>query len=62
MKKVSIQGIKGSFHEDAARRYFDDEVEIVECKSFRSVCEQIDDDKVDDAYESDDSEDYWGDI
>jgi prephenate dehydratase len=47
VKKVSIQGIKGSFHEDAARRYFDDEVEIVECKSFRSVCEQIDEDKVD---------------
>lgn len=47
MKKVSIQGIKGSFHEDAARKYFSDEVEIVECKSFRSVCELIDQDKVD---------------
>ena len=47
MKKVSIQGIKGSFHEDAARRYFNNEVEIVECKSFRKVCEQIDEDKVD---------------
>ena len=47
MKKVSIQGIKGSFHEDAARNYFSDEVEIVECKSFRSVCELIDADKVD---------------
>ncbi len=47
MKKVSIQGIKGSFHEDAARNYFDDEIEIVECKSFRSVCESIDRDEVD---------------
>lgn len=47
MKKVSIQGIKGSFHEDAARRYFDDEIEIAECKSFRKVCELIDEDKVD---------------
>lgn len=47
MKKVSIQGIKGSFHEDAARQYFDEEIEIVECKSFRGVCEQIDADKVD---------------
>lgn len=47
MKKVSIQGIKGSFHEDAARNYFNDEVEIVECKSFRSVCESIDRDEVD---------------
>ena len=47
MKKVSIQGIKGSFHEDAARHYFNEEIEIVECKSFRSVCELIDTDKVD---------------
>ena len=47
MKKVSIQGIKGSFHEDAARRYFNDEIEVVECKSFRKVCELIDEDKVD---------------
>ncbi len=47
MKKVSIQGIQGSFHEDAARRYFDEEIEVVECKSFRSVCELIDQDKVD---------------
>lgn len=47
MKKVSIQGIKGSFHEDAAHNYFGDEIDIVECKSFRSVCEMIDTDKVD---------------
>lgn len=47
MKKVAIQGIKGSFHEDAARNYFNDEIEIVECKSFRSVCELIDRDGVD---------------
>ncbi|MBN1820230.1 MAG: prephenate dehydratase [Prolixibacteraceae bacterium] len=47
MKKVAIQGIAGSFHEDAARRYFEEEIEIVECKSFRKVCELIDADKVD---------------
>ncbi len=47
MKKVSIQGIQGSFHEDAARQYFDEEIEIAECKSFRKVCELIDQDKVD---------------
>jgi prephenate dehydratase len=47
MKKVAIQGIAGSFHEDAARRYFDEDIEIVECKSFRKVCELIDTDKVD---------------
>ena len=47
MKKVAIQGIAGSFHEDAARRYFDDDIEIVECKTFKSVCDLIDQDKVD---------------
>lgn len=47
MKKVAIQGIAGSFHEDAARRYFDEEIEIVECKTFKSVCDLIDQDKVD---------------
>ncbi len=47
MKKVAIQGIAGSFHEDAARRYFDEDIEIVECKTFKSVCDLIDQDKVD---------------
>lgn len=48
MKKVAIQGIAGSFHEDAARTYFgDEEIEIIECKSFREVCELIDTDQVD---------------
>ena len=47
MKRVAIQGIAGSFHEDAAHNYFKDEIEIVECKSFTTVCELIDTDKVD---------------
>ncbi|WP_423128823.1 prephenate dehydratase [Gaoshiqia sp. Z1-71] len=48
MKKIAIQGIAGSFHEDAARKYFgDEEIEVVECRSFQSVCELIDADKVD---------------
>ncbi|WP_372775275.1 prephenate dehydratase [Mangrovibacterium sp.] len=48
MKKVAIQGIAGSFHEDAARKYFgDEEIEIVECRSFQRVCELVDTDKVD---------------
>lgn len=45
MKKIAIQGIAGSFHEDAVQRYFDEEVEVVECKSFTSVCEVVDADK-----------------
>ncbi|MBN2637135.1 MAG: prephenate dehydratase [Prolixibacteraceae bacterium] len=48
MKRIAIQGIAGSFHEDAARKYFaGEEIEIVECSSFKSVCNLIDTDKVD---------------
>lgn len=47
MKRVAVQGIAGSFHEDAANIYFNEEIEIVECKSFTTVCELIDTDKVD---------------
>ncbi len=46
MKKIAIQGIAGSFHEDAARRYFEDEIKVIECKSFTSVCNLIDADHV----------------
>ena len=48
VKKVAIQGIVGSFHEDAAQRYFAGEkIEIVECRTFRKVCQLVDEDKVD---------------
>lgn len=48
MKKVAIQGIVGSFHEEAAQRYFNnEEVEIVECRTFRKVCQLVDSDEVD---------------
>ncbi len=48
MKKVAIQGIAGSFHEDAARTYFgDEEIEVVECSSFKMACEMVDSDKAD---------------
>ncbi len=47
MKRIAVQGIAGSFHEDAALKFFNEEIEIVECKSFTSVCELIDADKVD---------------
>ncbi|MCG6190576.1 MULTISPECIES: prephenate dehydratase [Maribellus] len=47
MKQIAVQGIAGSFHEDAALKYFNEEIEVVECKSFTSVCELIDADKVD---------------
>ncbi len=46
MKKIAIQGIAGSFHEDAARKYFEEDIEVVECKTFTGVCELIDSDQV----------------
>lgn len=47
MKKVAIQGIKGSFHEDAASRYFKGKVEMIECRSFQKVCAMVDQDEAD---------------
>ncbi|MCF6333827.1 MAG: prephenate dehydratase [Draconibacterium sp.] len=46
MKRIAIQGIAGSFHEDAALKYFNEKIEVVECKSFTSVCELMDADEV----------------
>lgn len=41
-KKVAIQGIAGSFHDIAARNYYEnEEVEIVGCNSFREVVTAI---------------------
>ncbi len=37
-KKISIQGIRGCFHDIAAHRYFrDEEIELVECDTFEDV-------------------------
>ena len=48
MKKIAIQGIAGSFHEDAARTYFGgEEIEVVECKSFKMACDKVDHDEAD---------------
>lgn len=47
-KKVAIQGVIGSFHEDAAQKYFADEkIEIIECRTFRKTCQMVDTDQVD---------------
>lgn len=38
MKRVAIQGIAGSYHDIAARNYFEgEEVEIIPCTTFRDV-------------------------
>lgn len=41
-RKVAIQGIAGSYHDIAARRYFEgDEVETIPCNTFRDVIQSI---------------------
>ena len=48
MKKVAIQGVVGSFHEAAAQNFFKDkDIEIVECRTFRKLCQMVDNDEVD---------------
>lgn len=47
MKRVAVQGIKGAFHEDAARKYFNEEIDVVECSSFRQVVSSVADESVD---------------
>lgn len=49
IKKVAIQGVAGSFHEDAAQKYFanNTKIEIIECRTFRKVCQMVDHDQAD---------------
>jgi prephenate dehydratase len=43
MKTVAIQGIKGAYHDSAARKYFRDEEEIsiLPCKHSRDIIFEI---------------------
>ncbi|GIJ95671.1 prephenate dehydratase [Capnocytophaga stomatis] len=40
-QRVAIQGIKGSFHYQAAQEYFGSEIAIVECNSFDKVAQSL---------------------
>lgn len=46
-EKVAIQGVKGSFHEEAAHKYFGDKIETIECPSFKNTCEMLKQGKAD---------------
>lgn len=37
--KIAIQGTRASFHDQAARKFFDPEIELVECRTFENVCQ-----------------------
>src|SRR5690606_8385731 len=39
--RVAIQGTKGSFHEEAAYKYFGNEIETIECDSFKQTCDVL---------------------
>ena len=39
--KVAIQGNAGSFHDQAARQYFDDSYELIACSTFRDVFDAV---------------------
>ena len=39
--KVAIQGINGAFHEIAAKEYFGEEIETINCNKFRQVFESV---------------------
>ncbi len=46
-KRVAIQGIRASFHEEAAFKFFGTEIETVECDSFKQTCEVLKQKKAD---------------
>lgn len=39
--KIAIQGVKASFHEEAAYKYFGQDIETIECGSFKQTCEML---------------------
>lgn len=45
--RVAIQGITASFHEVAAKTYFNEPIETVECLSFHRLCEALKNDEAD---------------
>jgi len=47
--KIAIQGIKGSFHHQAAAQFYDADIELVECLSFPEIPEQLEAAKADTA-------------
>jgi prephenate dehydratase len=40
--KIAIQGVAGAFHDEAARRFFGEEIGLLECDTFRLLCMKVD--------------------
>lgn len=48
MKKIiSIQGVRGAFHQEAAVEYFGSEIEILECLTFRRLIDSVENGEAD---------------
>lgn len=45
--RVAIQGIKASFHEEAAYKFFGKDIETIECNSFKQTCDYLANDDAD---------------
>lgn len=45
--RVAIQGIKASFHEEAAFKFFGKDIETIECNSFKQTCDVLEKDDAD---------------
>jgi prephenate dehydratase len=41
VKRVAIQGIRASFHEEAAFKFFGKDIQTIECNSFKQTCESL---------------------
>lgn len=44
---IAIQGSVASFHDLAAKKYFGEDVSVLECGSFKEVCDKLKNNKVD---------------
>lgn len=45
--RVAIQGIKASFHEEAAYKFFGKDIDTIECNSFKQTCDVLVEGKAD---------------
>ena len=45
--KIAIQGGRASFHDFAARDFFGEDIEVLQCKTFKRLCEAVKNEEVD---------------
>ncbi len=46
-KRVAIQGIRASFHEEAAFKFFGEDIETIECNSFKQTFQKLEQQEAD---------------